>query len=102
MYNIWLEHPERDLSFLGEAAREMISEFNAPLETPLTDPPSEYVPLADQSLEVTDRPPQVINEDSHVINVGDSDGVDEDDEVVQIDNPAGVLSFKDHPCSRPN
>ena len=24
------EHPEWDLSFLGEAAREMVAEFNAP------------------------------------------------------------------------
>ena len=28
MYNVWCEHPEWDLSFLGEAAREMIAEFN--------------------------------------------------------------------------
>ena len=30
IYNIWHEHLEWDLSFLGEAAREMIAEFNAP------------------------------------------------------------------------
>ena len=47
MYNVWREHPEWDLSFLGEVAREMIAEFNAPLETPLNDPPTEFVPLVD-------------------------------------------------------
>ena len=30
IYNISHEHPEWDLSFLGEAAREMVAEFNAP------------------------------------------------------------------------
>ena len=30
IYNIWHEHPECDLFFLGEAAREMVVEFNAP------------------------------------------------------------------------
>ena len=30
MYNVWREHPEWDLSFLGKAAREMVVEFNAP------------------------------------------------------------------------
>ena len=50
MYNVWHEHPEWDLSFLGEAAREMIAEFNAPPVIPLTDPPAEFVPPADQSL----------------------------------------------------
>ena len=27
IYNVWHEHPEWDLSFLGEATREMITEF---------------------------------------------------------------------------
>ena len=57
MYNVWHEHPEWDLSFHREAAREMIVEFNAPPETPLTDPPAEFMPLTNQSPEVTDRPP---------------------------------------------
>ena len=30
MNNVWRELPEWDLSFLGEAAREMIAEFNVP------------------------------------------------------------------------
>ena len=42
------------------------------------------------------------NKDSPTVNAGDGGGVDEEDEVVQIDNPAGVLSSKDHPPSRPN
>ena len=41
----------------------MISKFNAPPKTLLTELPVEFVPLADQSPEITDRPPQVINED---------------------------------------
>ena len=53
MYNVWREHPEWDLSFLGKATREMIAEFNVPPETPINDPPAEFVPSADQSLEVT-------------------------------------------------
>ena len=57
MYNVWCEHPEWDLSFLGEAAREMIAKFNAPPKTPLNDPLIEFVPPADQSLEVADRLP---------------------------------------------
>ena len=70
----------------------MVAEFNAPPETPLADPLAEFVPLADQSPEVTDRPLQVINEDSTAVTAGGSGGADEDDEVMQIDNPAGVLS----------
>ena len=35
IYNVWREHPEWDLSFIREAAREMIIEFDAPPETPL-------------------------------------------------------------------
>ena len=46
MYNVWREHPEWDLSFLGKAAREMIAEFSAPPETPLKDPPADPVLLA--------------------------------------------------------
>ena len=49
IYNVWREHPEWDLSFLGPAAREAIAAFNAPPETPLEEPPAEFVPLADQS-----------------------------------------------------
>ena len=47
LYNVWREHPEWDLFFLGEAAREMVAEFNAPPETLLDDPPAEFVPPAD-------------------------------------------------------
>ena len=70
----------------------MVVEFNAPPETSLADPPMEFVPPTDQSLEVADRPPQVINEDSTAVTTGGGGGADEDDEVMQIDNPAGVLS----------
>ena len=92
IYNVWCEHPEWDMSFLGDAAKKMIAEFDAPLETPIVDPPAEFVPPTDQSPEVANRLPQVINEDFPVVKVGGSDGADEDDEVMQIDNPAGVLS----------
>ena len=78
MYNVWREHPEWDLSFLGEVAREMIVEFNAPPKTPLNDPPAKFVPPADQSPQVADQPPQVINEDSLAINAGGGGGADED------------------------
>ena len=47
IYNVWREHLEWGLSFLGEVAREMVAEFNAPPETPLVDPPTEFVPPAD-------------------------------------------------------
>ena len=53
-----------------EAAREMIAKFKAPPNTPLINLPAEFVPLTDQFAEVTDRPPQVINEDSPAINAG--------------------------------
>ena len=102
MYNVWRKHPEWDLSFLGEAAREMIAEFNAPPETPITDRPTEFVFLANQSFEVIDRPPQVLNEDSPEVNVGGGGGADEDDEVVQVDNLTGVLSSEDYPSSHLN
>ena len=71
----------------------MVTEFNAPPETPLAEPPTEFVPPADQSPEVTDQPPQVINEDSITVTTGGDGGADEDDEVIEVDNPAGVLSF---------
>ena len=82
MYNIWREHPEWDLSFLEEEAREMVTEFNAPPKTPLNDPPAEFVPFTDQSPQVADQPPQVIDEDSPAVNAGGGGGVDEDDELV--------------------
>ena len=47
IYNIWLEHSEWNLSFLREVAREMATEFNAPPETPLVEPSTEFVPPAD-------------------------------------------------------
>ena len=70
----------------------MVVEFNVPPETPLANPPTEFVPPADQSPEVADRPPQVINEDSTAVTAGSGGGAKEDDEVMQIDNPVGVLS----------
>ena len=70
----------------------MVAEFNAPPETPLAEPLVEFVPPADQSLEVTDRPSQVINEDSTTVTTDGDGGVDEDNEVMEVDNPAGVLS----------
>ena len=91
-YNVWRENPEWDLSFLGETAREMVAEFNAPLETPLEEPPVEFVPAAGQSPQVADSPPQVINEDSPAVSAGGDGGVDEDDEVMEVNNRAGVLS----------
>ena len=51
------------------------------------------MPPADQSPEVTNQPPQVINEDSTAVTANDDGGADEDDEVMEVDNPAGVLSF---------
>ena len=71
----------------------MVAKFNALLETPLADLLAEFVPPADQSPEVIDWAPQVINEDSIAITASGGGGrVDKDDEVMQIDNPAGVLS----------
>ena len=70
----------------------MVAEFNAPPETPLVKPSAEFMPLVDQSPEVVHRPPQVINEDSTAVTVGDDRGANEDDEVMEVDNPVGVLS----------
>ena len=70
----------------------MVTEFNAPLETPLEEPLAEFVAAADQSPQVADRPPQVINKDSATVSAGSDGGADEDDEVMEVDNPAGVLS----------
>ena len=92
IYNAWREHPEWDMSFLGEAVREMVVEFNAPSETLLAEPLAEFVPLADQSPEVIDRPPQVINEDSTIVTANGDEGADEDDEVMEVDNPTSILS----------
>ena len=75
----------------------MVVEFNAPSETPLNDPPMEFMPHADQSPQVVDQPSQVINEDSTTVNADSGGGADEDDEVVQIDNPTEILSSEDHP-----
>ena len=47
IYNVWHEHPAWNLSFLGEAAREMVVKFNAPPETPLIDLLVEFMPPAD-------------------------------------------------------
>ena len=70
----------------------MVVEFNAPLETPLAKPLAEFVPPTDQSPKVADRPPQVINEDSTVVIASSDREANEDDEVMEVDNPAGVLS----------
>ena len=56
------------------------------------EPPTEFVPPANQSPEVTGGPPQVINEDSTAVIAGGDGGVEKDDEVMEVDNPAGVLS----------
>ena len=68
----------------------MVAEFNTPPETFLENPHAEFASPADQ-------PPQVINEDSPIINVGGDGDANEDDYLVQIDNLAGVLSSKDRP-----
>ena len=47
IFNVCHKHLEWDLSFLGAAAREVVAEFNAPPETPLEEPPTEFVPSAD-------------------------------------------------------
>ena len=65
----------------GEATKETVVEFNTPLETSLADSPAEFMPPADQSPKVTDRPPQVINDSTAVIAGGDG-GTDEDDKVM--------------------
>ena len=70
----------------------MVAEFTAPPETLLEEPPAEFVPPVDQSPQVADCPPQVINEDSTTVSIGGDRGADEDDEVMEVDNPAGVLS----------
>ena len=70
----------------------MVAKFNAPPETPLAEPPADFVPLADQSPEVTDRPPHVINKDSTAVIAGGDGGADEDDVVIEVDNPANALS----------
>ena len=57
IYNVWREHSEWDLSFLGQAAKEMVTEFNAPPKTALADPHAEFMPPADQSPEVADQSP---------------------------------------------
>ena len=85
IFNVWREHPEWDLSFLGEAAREMVAEFNAPPETLLEEPPTEFVPAVD-------RPPQVIKKDSIAVSASGDGGANKDVEVIEVDNPAGVLS----------
>ena len=92
IFNVWCEHPEWDLSFLWEAARDMVAKFNAPLDTPLEEPPAEFMPIADQFPKVAAHPPQVINEDSTAVSAGGDGGADKDDEVIEVDNPAGVLS----------
>ena len=70
----------------------MVNEFNKPPETLMAKPPAKFVPPTDQSPEVTDRPPQVINEDFTAVTVGGDGEADEDNEVMEVDNPAGVLS----------
>ena len=90
--------PKWDLSFFGEVARERIVEFKALPKTLIADPPAEFMPPAYHSPEVVDWPPQVINEDSLVVTTSGG-GANEDNEVMQIDNLAGVLSSEGHPPS---
>ena len=59
----------------------MIIEFNAPPETPSLT---------------------FLQSSSPVVIAGGGGGADEDDEVMQIDNPVGVLSSEGHPPSRRN
>ena len=70
----------------------MVAEFNAPPETFLAKPPAKFMPPANQSPKVADRPPQVINENSTAIIASGDGGANEDDEVMEVDNPIGVLS----------
>ena len=56
------------------------------------EPPSKFVPLAKESPKVVDWPPQVINEDYTAVTAGSDRGADEDDKVMEVDNPAGILS----------
>ena len=51
-----------------------------------------WSPCLQLTSEVANRPPQVINEDSTAVTTGSVGGVDEDDEVIEVDNPAGILS----------
>ena len=60
----------------------MVVKFDASLETPLIDLPTKFASLADQSTEVTDRSPQVINEDSPAVIFCGGGGAYEDGEVV--------------------
>ena len=55
-------------------------------------PLTEFVPPADQSPEVADRPPQVINEDSTTATTNGDGEANKDNEVMEVDNLAGVLS----------
>ena len=80
------------MSFLGTAAREVVAEFNAPLETHLEEPLTKFVPPTDQSPQAADRLPQFINEDSVAASAGGDGRADEDAELIEVDNPAGVLS----------
>ena len=70
----------------------MVVEFNAPPETPLEEPPTEFVLAANQSPQVADRPPQVINEDSVAVSANGDGEADKDDEVMEVDNPTGAPS----------
>ena len=56
------------------------------------EPPIEFVLAADQSPQVADRHPQVINEDSVAVSVAGDGGADDDNEVMEVENPAGALS----------
>ena len=77
--------------FPWSAVVEVVAEFNAPPETPLEEPPDEFMPPASQSPQAADCPPQVINEDSVAPSASGDGRVNEDDEVMEVDNPAGVL-----------
>ena len=70
----------------------MVVEFNAPPETLLEELSAEFMPVADWSPDVANYSSQVINEDSTTVSAGGDSGADEDDEVMEVDNPTGVLS----------
>ena len=53
---------------------------------------AEFVPAVGQYPQVSNYPPQVINEDSVAVSAGGDGGADEGDEVMEVDNPAGILS----------
>ena len=70
----------------------MVAEFNAPPESPLLKSLVKFVPPVDQSPKVAVRPPQVINKDPTAVTTGNDGETDKDNEVMEVDNLAGILS----------